>query len=129
MTTDRLLNIAVYVAIGVAILLAGALGAEIGEGTLPGFQDGQTFAGVRGQIGDLIALLATSGGIWLAANRPRQGSEGIAAEVKDLQASGVHRADMTVVTKEDAALLSEEAARIREFKQRLDENRREGSRG
>lgn len=106
MTTARLQNVAIYVAIGVAILLAGALGQAVSAGNLPGFQDGQTFAGVRGQIGDLIALLATSGGIWLAANRPRQGSEGLAADVSALHDEGVHRADMTVISKEDAAWLA-----------------------
>lgn len=106
MTTARLQNIAVYVAIGVAILLAGALGQAVGNGALPGFRDGETFASVRGQIGDLIALLATSGGLWLAANRPRQGSEALAADVNELQqANGTHRADMTVISKEDAAWL------------------------
>lgn len=123
MTTAKFRNIATYGAIGIAIYLLMNLGDAIQSGLMPGFMDGQTFAPSRERIADLIELITAAGAMWLAANRPRFGSERLAADVKALQADGVSRQDMTVVTKEDAKILKDEAARIREFKQRLDEKR------
>lgn len=116
MTTARLQNIAIYVAIGIAIFLLSDLGKAVEDGLLPGFRDGETFAGSRARIGDLIALLAAGGGLWVAANRPRFGSEKLAREVGQLQKDGVSREAMTVVPTEDIELLKAEAARIRRVK-------------
>lgn len=122
-TTAQLKNIATFVAIGIGILLIQALGGAVSDGKIPGFMDGQTFDGVRGEIGGLLTLLGTAGGLWMVQNRPRLGSERLAKDVDALREAGVSRQDMTVVTKEDAELLKTEAARIREFQQRLEEKR------
>lgn len=116
MTTARLQNIATYVAIGVGILLIQALGRAIGNGAVAGFMDGQTFESVRSEIGGLLTLLGTAGGLWMAANRPRQGSERLSAQVEALRADDVDRADMTVIKTEDLDLLKQEAERLRRVK-------------
>lgn len=112
MTTAKFRNIAIYVAIGIAIFLVTDLGKAIEDGLMPGFRDGETFAAARERIGDLIALLAATGGMWLAANRPRFGSEGLSQQVKSLQADGVPRSDMSVLSPEQIKTLQDEAARV-----------------
>lgn len=103
MTPAQLQNLLTYVGIWVAIALAGAVGVAIGSGAVPGFADGQILSSARAEIASAIALLVTGGGVWLAANRPRYGSETIASQVSDLKAQGVHRDEMIVLSEAEAA--------------------------
>lgn len=101
MTVDQAKNLLIYAGIWIAIALAGALGLAIGNGAVPGFSDGQILAPARTEIASALALLVSGGGIWLAANRPRFGSEALAATVSAYKMLGYHRDDLTVQPKDD----------------------------
>lgn len=101
MTVAQFRNLSIYAGIWIAIALAGALGLAIGNGAVPGFSDGQILAPARTEIASALALLVSGGGIWLAANRPRFGSEMLAATVSAYKALGYHRDDLAVMPKVD----------------------------
>lgn len=119
----RLWNVLAYCGIALLNLLLTLLAIAITAGTIAGFRPGEPFAPYAAQFTAIIAVATPALSAWLNSNRPRIGSEGLAADVKELQKDGFSRQDMTVVTKEDAELLKTEAARIREFQQRLEEKR------
>lgn len=99
MTELQFRNVLVYVLLWVLVALAGPLGTTIGTGAVPGFGDGEPLAPARGEVAGALALLMTAGGMYLAANRPRVGSEQIAADVDAARKSGVSRRALTVQTK------------------------------
>ncbi len=119
----RLWNVLAYCGIALLNLLLTLLAISITAGTIAGFRPGEPFTPYAAQFTAIIAVASPALTAWLAQNRPRVGSEELAEDVKALQKDGKHRSELTVVTKEDAEILKTEAARIREFQQRLEEKR------
>lgn len=105
MTDLQLRNILIYCLLWVAVAIAGPLGFAISSGAVPGFGDGEALASARGEIAGALALLVTAGGMYLAANRPRVGSEEIAAQVDAERKGGTSRRALTVRRKRSAEKL------------------------
>lgn len=102
MTYAQLQNRLTYGLIAIAVAVGGIFGTAIGAGLVYGFRDGEPMAPVRIEVASAIALMVAAGGQWVSANRPRDGSEGLAADVGALHAAGYHRKDLTVVPKPGA---------------------------
>jgi hypothetical protein len=66
---------------------------------MPGFRDGELLAPAKNEAVGLLALLAPILSTWLVSNRPRFGSEHLAAEVGAYKEMGYHRDDLTVRPK------------------------------
>lgn len=98
----KLNNLLIYLIVGVLNVCAIAVGAGLASGTLPGFRPGEGFAPAGPALTALLAVVVPTLSTWMAANRPRLGSEGLAADVSALKARGYHRKDMTVVPKAGA---------------------------
>lgn len=99
MTNAELQNRLIYALITIMVLLSGPLAIAISSGTFPGFEDGTQLASIREQLGAAIGTLVTIGGMWLAANRPRLGSEQLAADADKLRKLGKSRRGLKVVPK------------------------------
>lgn len=99
MTDAQLRNLLTYLAVALLNILAIAVAAALAGGTMPGFREGEFLRPSEDAAVGLLALCVPLLTTWLAAHRPRLGSEGIAADVGAYKALGFHRADLTVVPK------------------------------
>jgi hypothetical protein len=99
MNTAMLRNLLIYAGVAVVNALAIALAAALAAGSLPGFREGEFLAPATASIIALMAILTPILTAWLASNRPRFGSEGLADDANQLRAMGISRADMEVVEK------------------------------
>lgn len=100
----KLINLAIYCIIAMVVALVVSLGEQITKGVVPGFMDGDMFAGARNSIGQALGLFGLGAGFWLAANRPRFGSESLAVQTNDLKKEGIHRDDMVVLPTDPTAV-------------------------
>jgi hypothetical protein len=98
-SNDQLKNLLIYIGVALANMVAIGVAAALAAGTMPGFRDGELLAPAKTEAVGLLALLAPILSTWLASNRPRFGSEGIAAKVNSLREQGYHRDDLTVRPK------------------------------
>lgn len=103
MSTARLRNLLVYVGIACADMLVISAAAALGADAMPGFRPGEFLAPARTSAVTLLAVVAPCLSAWLASNRPRFGSEPIAAQVNALSERGVPRGEMVVLTQGEAA--------------------------
>ena len=97
----RFINLAYYVGVAVANMLAIAIGAGLAAGTLPGFRDGEPFAPAAPSMVALLAVVTPILTAWLASNRPRFGSEELAHDVDEARKAGVSRKRMAIRPKND----------------------------
>lgn len=99
MTDLAFRNLLMYVLLWVANVLAICAAAALAAGTMPGFQEGQFFAPASSVVlGSLMLAVPTLTG-WLAANRPRIGSEQLAADVDKQRKAGRSRRALKVTPK------------------------------
>jgi hypothetical protein len=96
-------NLGVYCIVALANMLAVVVSAGLIAGTVPGFRVGEFLAPATGLMVALLAIVVPILTAWLAANRPRLGSEHLAAQVSELGAEGVPKRDMIVVPRDDEA--------------------------
>jgi hypothetical protein len=99
MSDLKLQNLLIYLGVGLLNALAIATAAALAAGTMPGFRDGEFLRPSEDVVVGLLALLVPVLTTWLASNRPRFGSEQLAAEVGAYRDLGYHRADLTVLPK------------------------------
>jgi hypothetical protein len=101
-SNDQLKNLLIYVGVALANMIAIGVAAALAAGTMPGFRDGELLAPAKTEAVGLLALLAPILSTWLASNRPRYGSEHLAADIGAYKDMGYHRDDLKVVLKKDA---------------------------
>lgn len=94
-------NLLIFVAVAVANIVVIAVAAALGGDTMPGFREGEPLRPGKDQAIGLLALLAPIISGWIVQNRPRFGSEGLAAEVDARRREGYARDDLTVIPKAD----------------------------
>jgi len=92
-------NLLIYIGIAVANMAAIALAAGVAGGSLVGFRDGDPFAVAGPSMAALLAVVTPILSTWLASNRPRIGSEAIAAAVDERRHAGQSRKSMVVRSK------------------------------
>lgn len=109
-------NLLFYVLIALVNMALIAFGYALVAGTLPGFRAGEPFAPAGPALASLLAILLPILSGWLAANRPRLGSENLADDVNKLQKAGVPKDEMAVVPKADLELIQEQVDRLRRIK-------------
>ena len=82
MTHEQLNNLFIYVALWLLMGLASALAVGIGAGVVPVFREGELLATSREVFAAALGFLATGLGTWLAANRPKLGTEEVVKQAK-----------------------------------------------
>jgi hypothetical protein len=111
-------NLLIYVCIAIANMVAIALAAGVASGNLAGFRPGDPFEVAGPAMAALLAVVTPVLSTWLASNRPRIGSEEIAAQVDQRRRHGQSRKTMVVRTAGsppatvDDTVSAEQAARI-----------------
>jgi hypothetical protein len=99
----QFVNLLIFVAVVVCQITVVSVAAALASDTMPGFREGELFRPGRDLAIGLLALLGPIIGGWVIQNRPRFGSEPVAAQVNDLRAQGVSRQDMVVTTADTVA--------------------------
>lgn len=82
MTSEALRNLLVYVSLWLLMGLASALAVSIGAGVVPLFREGEYLAAGRTEFASALGFLSSGLGVWLAANRPKLGTEAEAKTTK-----------------------------------------------
>jgi hypothetical protein len=98
-SNDQLKNLLIYIGVALANMVAIGVAAALAAGTMPGFRDGELLAPAKTEAVGLLAVVAPILSTWLASNRPRFGSEHLAAEVGAYKEMGYHRDDLTIRPK------------------------------
>jgi hypothetical protein len=98
-TEAQFRNLLIYAGVALLNMLAIAVAAALAGGTMPGFRANEFFEPAKGELVALLTLAAPILSTWLASNRPRFGSEQLAAEVGVFKDLGFHRDDLTVLPK------------------------------
>lgn len=125
----RLWNVLAYCGIALLNLLLTLLAIAITSGSIVGFRPGEPFTPYAAQFTAIIAIATPALTGWLNSNRPRIGSEVLAADVRALQKDGVPRSEMTVLSPEQIRTLQEEAARVERVKLVREAARAQGTGG
>lgn len=100
MSTAQLKNLAIFCGVVVVNIIVISVAAALGADTMPGFREGELFRPGRESAIGLLAIVAPIISGWIVQNRPRIGSERLAAIVDDYRERGYHKSDLTVVPKE-----------------------------
>lgn len=103
MTTAQLHNLAIFIGAVVANIVAVSVAAALAGDTMPGFREGEFLRPGRDEAIGLLALLVPILSGLVVQNRPRFGSERLAAEVDERRKQGYSRNDLTVVPKDRVA--------------------------
>jgi hypothetical protein len=93
----RLRNVMIYGLVAAINGLATVAAAMLAAGTLPWFEGEGAMAPAKPIFLTALAVLVPALTSWLAANRPRVGSETLAAQVDDKTKLGIAKTDMQVV--------------------------------
>lgn len=101
-TRAQWLNLGTFCTVVLVQVIVLSLAAALASDTMTGFREGELFRPGRDTAIGLLTLLTPIIGGWVIQNRPRFGSEALAAQVNDLRADGYHRDQLTVVPKDGA---------------------------
>jgi hypothetical protein len=95
----QLKNLLVFIAVVACNILVISVASALGADTMPGFREGEFLRPGREPALGLLAILAPIIGGWIMQNRPRFGSEGLAAQTDAYRELGYHRSQLEVVPK------------------------------
>lgn len=104
MTPARVQNLLVYCGVGLLNILGLSTAAAMAAGSMPGFRDGEFFRPSQPEAIALLTIVLPIFSTWLAAHQPSWGGEGLAAQANVYRDQGVHRDDMVVLPRDQAAL-------------------------
>lgn len=93
----RLRNVLIYSAIACLNAAAVVAAALVAQGAVPALEAGGWAEPAKPILLAMLAVLVPSLASWLAANRPRLGSEAVAAQVDVLEKRGNRRRQMRVL--------------------------------